>query len=71
MGDAVRPTLGPLPKLVAVSRAHAAEAPELLDDGGLIARRIVALADRDADMGVLFVRHVLWRSRGATPRVCA
>ncbi len=63
MVAAIRPSLGPLPRLVAVSRAHAGDAPELLDDGGLIARRIVALSDRDADMGAMFVRHVLWRLR--------
>ena len=61
--DAVRPTLGPFPRLVAVSRSHAGDPPELLDDGGLIARRIVAIEDRDADMGAMFVRHVLWRLR--------
>lgn len=61
--NAIRPTLGPLPRLVAVSRSHGGDAPELLDDGGLIARRIVALTDRDADMGAMFVRHVLWRLR--------
>lgn len=61
--DAIRPTLGPLPRLVAVSRTHTGDSPELLDDGGLIARRIVALTDRDADMGAMFVRHVLWRLR--------
>lgn len=61
--DAIRPTLGPLPRLVAVARTHAGDSPELLDDGGLIARRIVALTDRDADMGAMFARHVLWRLR--------
>lgn len=61
--EAIRPTLGPLPRLVAVSRTHPGDAPELLDDGGLIARRIIALADRDADMGAMFIRQVLWRLR--------
>lgn len=61
--DAIRPTLGPLPRLTAVARAHASDAPELLDDGGLIARRIIALQDRDADMGAMFTRHMLWRLR--------
>jgi len=59
--EAVRPTLGPLPRLAAVSRAHASDAPELLDDGAVIARRITALGERDADMGAMFARHVLWR----------
>jgi len=34
--------------------------PELLDDGGVIARRILELPDRDEDMGAMFVRHLLW-----------
>ena len=61
--DAVRPTLGPLPRLVAVARTHASDAPELLDDGGMIARRIIALTNHDANMGAMFVRHVLWKLR--------
>lgn len=35
--------------------------PELLDNGGVIARRIIQLADRDEDVGAMFVRHMLWR----------
>jgi len=34
--------------------------PELLDNGGVIARRIVQLPDRDEDVGAMFVRHTLW-----------
>jgi chaperonin GroEL len=37
------------------------ERPEILDDGGTIARRIVALPNRDQDMGAMFMRHVLWQ----------
>ena len=62
IADAVRPTLGPLPRFVSidpVSRGN--RQPELLDDGGLIARRIVALPDRNADMGAMFLRQVLWK----------
>lgn len=61
MVEAVRPTLGPLPRIVALDRAQEGRMPELLDSGGVIARRILALPDRDADMGAMFVRHVLWR----------
>lgn len=61
--EAICPTLGPFPHLVAISRAHSGESPELLDDGGLIARRIVAIQDRSADMGAMYIRHVLWRLR--------
>ena len=35
--------------------------PELLDNAALIARRVFQLPDRDADMGAMFVRHILWR----------
>jgi len=35
--------------------------PELLDDGGVIARRIIQLPNRDEDMGAMFIRHLLWR----------
>jgi chaperonin GroEL len=62
IADAVRPTLGPLPRLVAidpVSRGN--KPPHLLDDGGLIARRIVELPDADADMGAMFLRQLLWK----------
>ncbi len=60
---AVRPTLGPLPRHVAVQRPHRNETPEVLDDAGLIARRIAQLADRDEDMGAMFARQALWRQR--------
>lgn len=59
--DAVRPTLGPRPRLVAIQRPFGTAAPELLDDAGTIARRIVELADRDEDMGAMFLRSLLWR----------
>jgi hypothetical protein len=34
--------------------------PELLDNGGVIARRIIQLPDGDEDVGAMFVRHMLW-----------
>jgi chaperonin GroEL len=58
---AVRPTLGPLQRVVAVDPARDDEMPELLDDGGVIARRIIQLSDRDEDMGAMFTRHLLWQ----------
>ncbi len=58
---AIRPTLGPKSRLVAVEKALRKEAPELLDDGGTIARRIIGLQDKDADMGAMMLRQVLWR----------
>lgn len=61
MADAIRPTLGPLPRVVAIARITRGGLPELLDNGGVIARRIIQLPDRDADMGAMFLRQVLWR----------
>jgi chaperonin GroEL len=61
--DALRPTLGPVPRHVAVSGYSNTQGPELLDDGGLIARRIIELPDRDADMGAMLLRQMLWHLR--------
>ncbi len=58
---AVRPTLGPRPRLVAVQRSNITETPELLDDAGVIVRRIIALPDRDEDMGAMLARQAVWR----------
>jgi chaperonin GroEL len=60
MANVIRPTLGPLPRTVAVAHPLAHRTPELLDNGAVIARRLVELPDRDADMGAMFLRHVLW-----------
>ena len=59
--DAIRPTLGPVARAVAVSQAFRDKRPELLDKGALIARRITDLPDRDSDMGAMVLRHMLWR----------
>ncbi len=58
---AVRATLGPTPRLVAVAKPHGG-VPELLDSGAVIARRIVALPDRSADVGAMYVRSVIWKT---------
>jgi chaperonin GroEL len=58
---AIRPTLGPLPRLVAVAGTSRLRPPELLDDGALIARRIIELPERSTNMGAMYLRHVLWR----------
>jgi len=60
MVDAVRPTLGPRPRIVAIDRILDKKMPEMLDNGGVIARRIIQLADRDEDVGAMFVREMLW-----------
>jgi chaperonin GroEL len=59
--DVIRPTLGPLPRSVALERiAERDHLPEILDSGGTIVRRIIQVQGRDRDMGAMFVRHVLW-----------
>jgi chaperonin GroEL len=61
IADAIRPTLGPTPRLVGVDRGIASISPELLDDGATIARRIVALPDALDDPGAMYLRGLLWR----------
>jgi chaperonin GroEL len=59
---AIRPTLGPLPRTVLSEKIISRNAlPEMLDDGGTIARRLLQLPDREADMGAMYLRHALWR----------
>ena len=60
--NAIRPTLGPLACGVAIDPLNDAETlPEFLDDGGLIARRIIELPNRDEDMGAMLLRGMLLR----------
>lgn len=61
IAQAIRPTLGPLPRIVAIDRTGQEKRPELLDNGGLIARRIIQLQNRHADVGAMFIRDALWR----------
>lgn len=58
---AIQPTLGPRPRLVAIAPVLGSKPPELLDSGGVIARRLTDLPDRDADMGAMLLRGLLWR----------
>lgn len=60
LANAVEPALGPLGRLVAVERETGPKnkAPELLNDGAAIARRIYALSDRGQTMGLLLARHM-------------
>ena len=57
----LRPTLGPLPRTVAVSPFIRTQPPEILDSGATIARRTVQIPDRFVDMGAMMVRHMVWR----------
>lgn len=63
LAGAVIPTLGPLTGAVALDDKTRGGSPELLDDGGRIARRILQLEDRDADVGAMLLREILWRQR--------
>ncbi len=63
MTGAIAPTLGPLTGPVALDHATRGGSPELLDDGGLIARRILQLNDRDADVGAMLLRETLWQQK--------
>lgn len=58
--EAIRPSLGPLPRMVAINRATNTRAPEILDSGGIIARRIISLPNRDEDAGAMYLRGALW-----------
>lgn len=59
--DAIRPTLGPLPRHVVLERLKRTEVPEFLDDGATIARRIVEIHPRGNDVGAMLIRHALWQ----------
>jgi chaperonin GroEL len=61
IANAVRPTLGPRPRLVANERLIRTEAAEILDDGATIARRITELKPRGVDVGAMLIRQALWR----------
>lgn len=58
--DAIRPTLGPFPGAVAIERISSDRAPELIDSGGIIARRIIELPNPDEDAGAMYLRGALW-----------
>jgi chaperonin GroEL len=61
IADLVKPTLGPLPRFVGVEANFRDRPPEVLDDAGTIARRIVQVADPTIDAGAMMLRHALWR----------
>ena len=62
LANLLRPTLGPHPRVVAVERAaQRHKAPEILDDGATILRRILQLPNRDMDIGAMLLRHALWQ----------
>jgi chaperonin GroEL len=62
MAGLLRPTLGPLPRTVAIGRLTSFSlGPEVLDSGAIIARRTLQLADPFEDMGAMLIRHAAWR----------
>lgn len=61
IANLIRPTLGPFPRSVAIGQVALNKAPEVLDNGAVIARRIVELHDRAIDPGAMLLRHALWR----------
>lgn len=65
MAAAVLPTLGPNARHVAMEHAVRTHSPELLTDGGTIARRLLQLPDPSADVGAMLLRETLWRQKTA------
>ena len=65
LADAVLPTLGPNARHVALEHAVRTHSPELLTDGGTIARRLLQLPDPSADVGAMLLRETLWRQKTA------
>ena len=61
IANAIRPTLGPRPRTVAIDHIMNKKMPELLDNGGVIAKRIIQLPGLNEDVGAMFLRDVLWR----------
>jgi len=61
IADAVKPTLGPLPRFVGIEGSIRDRPPELLDDAATIARRIIQIVHPTADVGAMMMRHALWR----------
>jgi chaperonin GroEL len=57
----IQPTLGPVHRTVVIEKESKVGKPELLDDGAVIARRIIQLPNRDEDMGAMYLRQLLWR----------
>jgi len=64
LANALRPTLGPLPRTVAIQPMLLHHPPEILDNGATIARRIIALPDPTADVGAMLLRHTLSKVHG-------
>ncbi len=54
---AIRPTLGPTPRTVALTRLDdPRKTPDVLDEAGIIARRVIEMHARDEDIGAMLAR---------------
>ena len=61
MSALLRPTLGPVPRTVAIAPIGNHGPPEVLDSGATIARRTLQFANPFEDMGAMLVRHLALR----------
>src|SRR6187401_94212 len=61
LAQAMTVSLGPRGRLVAVTRENVRRAPELLNDGALIARRFTGFPNRFETMGAFTARHIAWQ----------
>jgi chaperonin GroEL len=61
LAEAVRPTLGPLPRLVMMEAMRRYDRPEILDNAATIARRIIEIRPRSRDVGAMLLRQALWK----------
>ena len=60
--SAIRPTLGPTARTVAVTPlTENKNTPEILDNGGVIARRVIELHRREEDIGAMLTRALICR----------
>lgn len=60
MAALLRPTLGPTASRTAIAANARTSAPEIVDSAGIIARRMIAIEDRDQNMGAMLLRQLVW-----------
>ena len=63
IANLLRGTLGPLARTVAVEGNFRTDTPEILDDAGILARRVVQIGEPVADAGAMLLRHAVWSVR--------
>jgi chaperonin GroEL len=61
LASAMTVALGPRGRMVAVNRDNPRRAPELLNDGAMIARRFTGFPNRFETMGAFMARHIAWQ----------